>query len=317
MLSAEQLQALRQQLPAFPSPAGNIPGFGDYSRHYGLDSIGREPDLAHQAGTISSGGFTLAVQSWTHPTAHANLLLVHGYTDHTGVFNHLVRWGVEQGFNVLIFDLPGHGLSSGAPAVIDDFADYSRAIADVLAAVSLPQLPLVAMGQSTGCAALTDYARRGHWPFAAAVLLAPLVRPRGWLLASLGQRVLGLFREGVERKLERNTSDGAFLEVLKRDALQPAQLSFRWVAALRRWLQGLSPRDLGVGPVLIVQGDDDNTVEWRYNVPFVEKLYPGSRIEYVPGAGHQLANEALALRRDYLSRVSDWLREQGVEIPQS
>ena len=87
--------------------------------------------------------------------------------------------------------------------------------------------------------------------------------------------------------------------------------------ALRRWLQGLSPSDLGVGPVLVVQGDDDGTVDWRYNVPFVEKLYPGSRVEYLPGAGHQLANEALSVRRDYLTRVANWLVERGVPVSQS
>ena len=33
--------------------------------------------------------------------------------------------GLLHRYNVLIFDLPGHGLSSGEPAVIDDFSDYS------------------------------------------------------------------------------------------------------------------------------------------------------------------------------------------------
>ena len=86
----------------------------------------------------------------------------------------------------------------------------------------------------------------------------------------------------------------------------------RWVTALRRWLAQLPAGDLGVGPALIVQGDADQTVDWRYNVPFYGGLFPGSEVQLVRGAGHQLANESEALRREYLDRVDVWLASHGL-----
>lgn len=287
-----------------------MPALRDYCAFYGIDFTELDPTLEHQAGTVPSGDFLLATHLWQRPAARGNLLLVHGYTDHTGVFGHLIAWGLANNLNVLIFDLPGHGLSSGDPAAIDDFGDYSRAIRDVLAAAPLPALPLYAIGQSTGCAAMMDYAqhlaRGGDWPFARVAFLAPLVRPHRWRWVQLGRRALSPFTDGVGRKLVRNTSDGAFLEILRRDPLQPTRLSLRWIAALAKWLRQLQRSDLGVGPVLVVQGDDDNTVDWRYNVPVVQTLFPDSRVQYLAGAGHQLANEAPAVRKQYEAVLDEW-----------
>ena len=72
-------------------------------------------------------------------------------------------------------------------------------------------------------------------------------------------------------------------------------------------LAGLPLADLGVGPVLVLQGDRDGTVGWRYNMKAIAKLFPGSRIEYLPGAGHQLANESAAIRSRYAASIDAWL----------
>jgi alpha-beta hydrolase superfamily lysophospholipase len=313
-LTPEQLQRLREQLPIFGEKVSPAAKFETFCRYYGIDFEARDPRLSHVAGYIPSGDHTLAVHYWYQKNARSNLLLLHGYFDHTGLFNKLIEWGLAQQCNVLIFDLPGHGLSSGEPAVIDDFADYSRAIKDVLGAVSLPPLPLWVMAQSTGCAALIEYARKYDWPFAATVLLAPLIRPANWPLVAAGHFVLGHFINGIKRSFSVNSSDGDFLAFLQRDPLQSHQISLQWVGALRRWLQHLPRRDLGVGPALIIQGDADATVDWRYNVGFVEKLFPGSRVDYLHGAGHQLANESAQFRHDYLAHVIDWLGKNGIEL---
>jgi alpha-beta hydrolase superfamily lysophospholipase len=316
-LTLEQLQELRAQLAPFDEVARPPPGMQEFCRCYGIDFIDGHPALDYRAGCVQSGEHSLAVHYWRQDGARANLLLVHGYFDHTGLFGKLVEWALSKHCNVLIFDLPGHGLSSGEPGVIDDLGDYSEAIADVLAAVELPRLPLWVMAQSTGCAALVSFARTHDWPFAATVLLAPLVRPAAWQGVRLAQLLLRPFIDSVPRSFSVNTSDGKFLAVLKNDPLQSRQISLRWVAALRRWLSGLEQRDLGVGPALVVQGDADATVDWRYNVDVMRKLFPGSQVEYLPGAGHQLANESRKNRRQYLSRVENWLAENGIMLEES
>jgi len=310
VLTPEQLQELRRDLPLFADAVPPSAQLQHFCRYYGLDFAARCPDVEHLAGTVRSGDYTLAVHLWRRDGASANLLLLHGYFDHTGLFGKLIEYGLSRNCNVLIFDLPGHGLSSGEPAAIDDFSDYSQAIVDVLATVQLPEVPLWVMAQSTGCAALVDLARKQVWPFSAAVLLAPLVRPVGWLRVRVAHMLLQRFVDSVPRKFAQNSSDLKFLEFVQRDPLQSKRVSIRWVGALRRWLAALPQRDLGVGPVLIIQGDADKTVAWRYNLKIINRLFPGSQVEYLPGAGHQLANESAVIRQRYLAVVENWLADR-------
>lgn len=317
-MTPEQLAALRGQLPAFGERAQPSPLQQRFCHFYGIDFGAHQPHLEHTLGRLTSDQFTLAVHRWQQPGARANLLLVHGYFDHSGLFSKLIGWALSQRCNVLIFDLPGHGLSSGEPAVIDDFGDYGRAVSAVLHAASLPPLPWWVMAQSTGAAALIECARQqagnASWPFAANVLLAPLVRPARWLGVSLAHRVLSPFLDGVQRGFAANSSDPDFLAFLQRDPLQSRRIPLRWIAALRRWLRDLPARDLGVGPALAIQGDADHTVDWRYNTRFMLRLFPASEVVYLHGAGHQLANESANYRCDYLGAVQRWLTRHGIEL---
>jgi len=316
-LTPDQLRIVRFQLPPFGEGALPSAELEAFNAFYGIDFTARMEGLQHLAGHVPSGNRRLAVQCWRRKDAVANLLVVHGYYDHTGLFGKLLEWGLQRRCNVLVFDLPGHGLSEGEPAVIDDFADYGDAVAAVLGRVMLPDLPLWTMAQSTGAAALVEFARNcfAHnyeWPFAAQVLLAPLVRPAGWRGVQFALRLLSPFTESVPRKFSRNSADEEFLAFIASDPLQCHRVPLRWVAALERWLAGLPREDLGVGPALIVQGDEDLTVDWRYNVPFMGDLFPGSPVEYIAGAGHQLANESAELRAAYLGQVEDYLVGLGI-----
>ncbi|MEM8547940.1 MAG: alpha/beta fold hydrolase, partial [Pseudomonadota bacterium] len=166
-LSESQLSSLRRALPGF-SEALNHPraeALTEYASYYGIDFDRQMPDVSHHMGLVKSGAFSLSTQLWRHPKPQATVLVVHGYFDHSAMYGHLVRYALERGCNALSFDLPGHGLSSGARASIDDFAHYSQAVADVMAAGDDLASPWIAFAQSTGGAALIDLAARRPWPF--------------------------------------------------------------------------------------------------------------------------------------------------------
>ena len=133
------------------------------------------------------------------------------------------------------------------------------------------------------------------------------MRPAHWFLVRTAHRLLCRFRSTVRRGFANNSSDTQFLTFIRRDPLQPTQTSLRWIAALRRWLQDLVIVDLNVGPVLVIQGDSDTTVDWRYNIPVVQILFPGSEVHTIAGAGHQLANESRLIRDQYLRRVTQFI----------
>lgn len=286
------------------TPAAPLQHYLDF---YQLDFSDRFPAVEYHCGQVASGDYRLIAQRWLLPDATHNLVLVHGYFDHVGLFGKLIEYGLSRGCNVLAFDLPGHGLSSGEPAAIDDFDQYGDALAAVMGQSGLPALPTWAMGQSTGCSALINFATRYPWPFDDLVLLAPLLRPVQWQQVRAAHLLLNPFMKSVPRRFAVNSSDKDFLAFLQREPLQPHRIPVCWVGALRRWLAGLEIVDLNVGPALIIQGDADGTVAWRYNLPRIGQLFPSSRIELVPGAGHHLANESAPLRERYLRAVDRYV----------
>jgi alpha-beta hydrolase superfamily lysophospholipase len=296
-----ELNQLRDELPGFSPGAIAFPLLEKYQQFYQLDFSSNYPEASYRCGMITSGNFRLFSQRWLLPQARATLLLVHGYFDHAGIYDKLIEYGLSRNCNVLIFDLPGHGLSSGERALIESFADYGQAVADVLAQAELPALPIFAVGQSTGCSALIEMARHNSWPIQKLALLAPLVRPAGWLGVRLGHLLLHRFTDSLERKFNRNTSDLGFLDFLRGDPLQSHRMSLLWIGALKRWLKSLPLDDLGVGSALVIQGRKDGTVGWPYNMKVIPKLFPGADIHYLEDAGHQLANESRPIREEYFA----------------
>ena len=129
-------------------------------------------------------------------------------------------------------------------------------------------------------------------------------------MVRFGHIVLRRFIDGTKRGFAENSSDKTFLAFLRQDPLQSRKISIRWIGALRRWLADLPMRDLGIGPVLVLQGDRDGTVAWRRNMKDIPSLIPACQIAYLAGAGHHLANESAAIRTEYLEQVSDYLEAQ-------
>jgi len=304
---AASLQALRAALPRFGDEA-RVPGLDRYLAFYGLAFSREYVACRHRIGHVASGPYALATQCWELPGARHTLLLVHGFLDHVGLYRHIIGHALARQCNVIAFDLPGHGLSTGTPTAINDFSEYADAIQAVLHAVDLPPLPLQVVGQSTGGAALVAYARQcAAWPFTGTVLLAPLLRPAGWQRVRAAHALIHRFVDSVPRGFAQNSSDADFLAFVRADPLQSRRIHVSWVGALRRWLAELPIADLGVGPALLVQGDADGTVDWRFNLPRYGQLFPGLRIELLHGAGHQLANESETLRARYLRQVDRYL----------
>jgi alpha-beta hydrolase superfamily lysophospholipase len=78
----------------------------------------------------------------------------------------------------------------------------------------------------------------------------------------------------------------------------------RWLGALRRWLKNLPAEGEAPLPMLVIQGDADRTVDWRYNIKRIEQLFAGVEMKVLAGARHHLANESAEIR-EQLFRLCD------------
>ena len=94
-----------------------------------------------------------------------------------------------------------------------------------------------------------------------------------------------------------NSNDPEFLHFLEHlDPLQSRQLSARWVGALKKWIPGIEKAQrVSISPV-IIQGDLDETVDWRHNLNVIEDKFRSPEINLLKGARHQLANESAPIR---------------------
>lgn len=274
-----------------------------YAKYYGIDFANRHADLLHGFGYFDAAGHKIAVHGWLPQHARGTVLVCHGYFDHVGLYRHVIGHLIARGFAVLAYDLPGHGMSSGPRAAIEDFQIYRDVLSQCLANHQnhFPK-PWHVVAQSTGGAIVIDFALRqapggAPFPFEKVILLAPLVRPAKWRVGALMHSLVSPFRDYIKRVFTINSGDAEFLHFLEHlDPLQARMLSARWVGALKKWIPGVEgAARVSISPI-IIQGDLDETVDWRHNLNVIEDKFSSPEIHILQGARHQLANEEARYR---------------------
>jgi alpha-beta hydrolase superfamily lysophospholipase len=300
----------------FELGAAELQQYVAYKEYYGLNYSELDPDLKSTRstlGTFSSGPYELVCQHFL-PSAELprkTAFLLHGYFDHAGLYRHLIGHLLKHDIAVIIFDLPGHGLSSGATASISSFQEYSTAFVDCLKLAHQQQVasPWITIGQSTGAAIIIDALlenRLGNrletgvaksFSLQNFILLGPLLRPRHWLRSKILFSLSRLFVASTPRKFSKNSHDAEFLEFLKsKDELQSRILPRDWVLAMLNYIKGFEESPRHEQTLQIIQGRGDGTVEWEKNIPKILEKFPGSHVHWVDDARHHLVNESVRYR---------------------
>ncbi|MFP6820798.1 alpha/beta hydrolase, partial [Acinetobacter sp.] len=212
-----------------------------YQRLYGFDQL----DCVQWQGFIDMPLFKLHVQVFKPniDKIKGTVCLLHGYLEHSGIYQPIVKEILEQGFSVITYDLPGHGLSNGSPANIQNFDHYQQVLHAVYQYVKnaeqLPK-PWLGVGQSTGGAIwmhhLLEYAQKRENPIVDRVLLlSPLVRPAktAWWHNSIGLGIIRRIKREVPRHFKRNNHNPEFLRFVRlKDPLQPRMMGMDWILAM-------------------------------------------------------------------------------------
>jgi alpha-beta hydrolase superfamily lysophospholipase len=229
------------------------------------------------------------VHRWACSEAARLVVLVHGYGEHMGRYEHVARALVARGSMVVGPDHVGHGLSPGERAVVEDF----ELVVDDLRAVvqdTRDDLPVVMVGHSMGGLISIRYAQRHREDLAGLALMSPAVGlgpvVEGWLAAP------------------ELPSDPIDVAVLSRDpavgeAYAADSLVYHggwkrpyleaYVAADRAIAEGPGFGDL---PLLYLHGADDQLPAVELARPVVERLAGrDSKLHVLKGARHELFNE--------------------------
>lgn len=311
---------LRRRLPAFTSelPPEQWPQLCSASEkflgYYGVDFRGQFEGLNQSMQTLPWGSGEVVVYSWLPASAQGTVFLVHGYFDHTSLYKHGIRWWLENNYNVIAFDLPGHGLSSGNRACVESFDYYSDAFQTLLDNMNALQRPFVTMGQSTGCAVIMNTLLDEKFKissdfFSQKVLLAPLVRSSGWATLQWVYAVAKPFLKSVPRGFATNCQNPEFLEFLKhKDPLQAKKVSVVWLGAMKAWVEKCKKMPVTDEEFIVIQGDKDVTVDFVYNTKEIMRICPRSKLHMIEGLNHHVVNETPVLREKVFSIIGQNLK---------
>jgi len=286
---------------SFRSKASNKGELLKYYDFYGMNFFSEFEELEQRAGWVDTKDFRIVLQSFIPKDAKATVFIFHGYYDHVGIYQHLIRVLIQSNYAVVIYDMPGHGLSSGKPTAIQSFEQYQDAMSSCLAVCKGHVVtPYHCVGQSTGGAVLIDRLieeREGDKTFDKVVLLAPLIRPKGWESIGYIHTAIKPFFKIWHRSFSTNSSDSSFVNFLKQhDPLQSKWMAVDWISALKEWVPKIENAQQLQKKILIIQGTSDGTVEWRHNIGVLKRLFKELKIAYIEGGKHHLVNESLDKR---------------------
>ena len=277
----------------------------DYLQFYQLPLA--TPNLKLTAGTTED--HQTVIMSWEPTKSLGTVIIVHGYMDHTGLYGHLIRHLLGRQLTVVCLDLKGHGLSSGAACSITDFGDY---VAQVKSVITLCQAhfagPLHGIGQSMGGSVLMKHclnqSAHNAYPFTSLTLLAPLLQPADWKKNRRLYYLSRWFVKSIKRVFRPSSRDIEFLAFLReQDPLQPTRVPLDWVGAMDQWISEFAEVNKVDYPVHIIQGDDDKTLDWKYNLSQFRLTFNALQVTIIKRANHHLVNEEEALRESIFAEI--------------
>lgn len=310
-----------QFLPALNLNAPFVPNVEimAYQKLYGLQLLA----CHHWQGVIKTPRFNIHTQVFQPKDGdvRGTVWLLHGYLEHSGIYQPIIEELLDQHFSVLTFDLPGHGLSNGEAASITDFNHYQEILHAVQRYVrhadQLPT-PWLGIGQSTGGAIwmhhILEFAQKRENPFVDRVLLlSPLIRPAksAWWHNPVGLGIIKRIRRQVPRHFRRNNHNPEFLRFIRlKDPLQPRMMGMDWIIAMSRWMLEMEQRPACRIPVWLAQGALDQTVDWRYNVDFIRRKFRLQTVLMLEEGSHQLINERADIRAALTGLIPAFLHAQ-------
>jgi alpha-beta hydrolase superfamily lysophospholipase len=267
-----------------------------------------------------AGGLDLFGRAWLPERVQRSLLVVHGWAEHSGRYEHAGAWLAARGCAVHAYDHRGHGRSAGPRGHARRFADLldDLEIALARARAEAPGVPLFLFGHSMGgllvaaFVATRDPDITGAATSGAALALADVPRRAELALLRLFARIAP--RQRITRPIA--------LDALSRDpevgrlyAEDPLVLRRMTLAFGRAFLDaGLRtpPSPAGVRvPMLLLHGADDPLCPAEGSRRFHAGLAASeSSLRVYPGLRHEILNEPE--RETVLADLLGWM--QSVEV---
>ncbi len=271
----------------------------------------------HRGTLTTPDGVDLHTQYWAPSSApDAVVVLVHGYAEHCGRYNHVARALVNENALVHTYDQRGYGRSGGRRAYVDAFTQYLDDLEYVVASVRQhgPERPLFLFGHSMGglvvVKTLLDrgVSPRGMLLSAPALEINPDLAP--WLrrLSQLLGRLVPLFPT-VRSPDDAISRDPTVIREAKNDPLNyHGRVRARTGAEmLRAGREVRAQLDTVDTPFLVIHGTADRLTNPEWSRMLYERARAADKtLRLYDGLYHETFNEPE--HDTVLADLADWLR---------
>jgi alpha-beta hydrolase superfamily lysophospholipase len=247
---------------------------------------------------VAADGLAIFRRSWLPQEAERHVVLVHGFAEHSGRYEHVGAWLASRGCAVHGYDHRGHGRSEGRRGHVARFGDYLDDLSKMLESVvgSAEGLPVHLVGHSMGGLITAAFLRERSAPVSSAVLsaaalaLPPSTSRFRMIAARVMRRVAPTL--GVQSPVD---PDGLSRdpEVVRAYETDPFVEHEHMTASLAAELLSAIERTHARGietPVLVLHGDSDPICPIGGSERFASELPRGHFVSY-PGLRHEIFNE--------------------------
>jgi acylglycerol lipase len=267
----------------------------------------------------TTDGLRLYLRRHEPAGSRGEILIVHGFGEHSGRYAGLTNHLVDRSYSVTAYDHRGHGLSDGLPGHVESFAEYDEDLTRMLKSVrSRSQVkPLFLIGHSMGGLIALRHAARNSSTLSGAIISAPLIEvavpvpAHKLMIARVSARMAPRMRLDNEIDPSNLSRDPEVGRAYAADPLVNRKVSAKWFAEATRAMQEVvewAPRI--ATPLLVMHGTDDRLASVDATRRLFERVTSKDKeLVVYPGYYHELFNEPE--KQEVFERVTDWLNQRS------
>ncbi|HWO01605.1 MAG TPA: lysophospholipase [Blastocatellia bacterium] len=267
----------------------------------------------------ASDGLRLFVRRRDIAHARGEIVIAHGFGEHSGRYDRLGVHFNAHGYSVTGYDHRGHGLSDGLPGHVESFSEYENDLDRMIAAVRARSeaRPIFLVGHSMGGLVALRYVATRSGELAGVVISAPLIgiatpvpAYKLWI-ARMSARLAPGFRLDNEIDPAGLSRDPEVGKAYASDPLVNRKVSAKWFAEATRAMAEVgdwAPRI--TVPLIVMHGTEDRLASVEATKRLFERIgAPDKELVIYPGFYHELFNEPE--KQEIFNRVTEWLEKRN------
>jgi alpha-beta hydrolase superfamily lysophospholipase len=255
------------------------------------------------------------------------LIVTHGLGEHSARHEYIFKL-FSANFNILIYDLRGHGKSGGRKAYVEDFHYFMKDLQCVLdflkSEFSMKKYTLFghSMGGLVTAAYVQNMATKDFYP-EKVFLSSPAVAGPGLLGQAFALSPVILF-EGLTRcptvplqgilDLKKLSHDSRVYESYIKDELNHLKIHSKLFFEVLKMARNVFSRPLRIEcPLYVSVGTEDGLVHSKLVQTYFTKVEKSAQLKVFEGGYHELHNEIEKYRKPYFNFLRQSLTGQSFE----